>query len=134
MPIAKEATTDPALEAQVFWYKYRKEIAILLGLAVLGIVGVAGYRLYRDRREGCAAHLRDDHDAISRQLRSHGSEPVAANVFENGETGNTAGCCASENGRFGDRYGSTNHENNASRATCAEWCAISGSETIARAE
>jgi predicted negative regulator of RcsB-dependent stress response len=57
MPIAKEATTDPALEAQVFWYKYRREIAILLGLAVLGIVGVAGYRLYRDRREATAATL-----------------------------------------------------------------------------
>jgi predicted negative regulator of RcsB-dependent stress response len=244
MPIAKEATTDPALEAQVFWYKYRREIAILLGLAVLGIVGVAGYRLYRDRREATAATLfsaaktpaayedlinqysntgaaasayllladaqrkdrkyaeanatlekflekfprhelattarmamaanlqamgkedeafatyqqiasanvpgfnapmalieqvhilqekgkTDDHDAISRQLRSHGSEPVAANVFEDGETGNTAGCRTSENGRFGDRYGSTNHENNAS---CAEWCALSGSETVARAE
>ena len=72
-------------------------------------------------------------DAISRQLRSHGSEPVAANVFEDGETGNTAGCRASENGRFGHRHGSTNHENNASRATCAEWCAISSSETIGRA-
>ena len=57
MPIAKEATTDPALEAQVFWYKYRRETAILLGLAVLGIVGVAGYRLYRDRREATAATL-----------------------------------------------------------------------------
>jgi len=57
MPIAKEPTTDPALEAQVFWYKYRREIAILLGLAVLGIVGVAGYRLYRDRREATAATL-----------------------------------------------------------------------------
>jgi predicted negative regulator of RcsB-dependent stress response len=57
MPIAKEATTDPALEAQFFWYKYRREIAILLGLAVLGIVGVAAYRLYRDRREATAATL-----------------------------------------------------------------------------
>jgi len=57
MPIAKEATADPALGAQVFWYKYQREIAILLGLAVLGIVGLAGYRLYRDRREATAATL-----------------------------------------------------------------------------
>jgi tetratricopeptide (TPR) repeat protein len=57
MPIAKEATTDPALEAQFFWYKYRREIAILVALAALGIVGVAGYRLYRDRREITAATL-----------------------------------------------------------------------------
>ena len=57
MPIAKEVSTHPALEAQVFWYKYRKEIAILLVLAVVGIVGIAGYRLYRDRREATAATL-----------------------------------------------------------------------------
>src|SRR4030095_3962050 len=57
MPIAKEATTDPALEAQVFWYKYRREIAILLGLAVLGIGGFAGSRFSRDRREATAATL-----------------------------------------------------------------------------
>lgn len=57
MPIAKELNTDPALEAQVFWYRYRKEIAILLGLAMLCLVGVAGYRLYRERREASAATL-----------------------------------------------------------------------------
>lgn len=57
MPIAKELNTDPALDAQVFWYKYRKEIAILLGLVVLAIVAIAGYRLYRDRREATAATL-----------------------------------------------------------------------------
>jgi predicted negative regulator of RcsB-dependent stress response len=57
MPVAKEATTDPALDAQFFWYKYQREIAILLGIAFLGIVGVAGYRLYRDRREATAATL-----------------------------------------------------------------------------
>ena len=57
MPIARQATTDTALDAQVFWYKYRREIAILLGLAILGIGGLAGYRLYRDRREATAATL-----------------------------------------------------------------------------
>jgi predicted negative regulator of RcsB-dependent stress response len=57
MPIAKEATTDPALDAQVFWYKFRNEIAILLVVAIVGIVGVAGYRFYRDRRDTTAATL-----------------------------------------------------------------------------
>ena len=57
MPVTKELKTDPALDAQVFWYKYRKEIAIVLGLAVIAMVGVAGYRLYRDRREATAASL-----------------------------------------------------------------------------
>src|SRR5437868_5873424 len=57
MAIAKEATANPTLDAQVFWYKYQREIAILLGLSVIGIVGMAGYRLYRDRREATAATL-----------------------------------------------------------------------------
>src|SRR4029077_16411486 len=57
MPVAKELRTNPALEAQVFWYKYRKEIAILLGLAIVAIIALAGYRLYRDRREATAATL-----------------------------------------------------------------------------
>jgi TolA-binding protein len=57
MPIAKELSTNPALEAQVFWYKYRKQIAILLILAIVAIFTIAGYRLYRDRREATAATL-----------------------------------------------------------------------------
>src|SRR5437762_13314698 len=57
MPVAKELRTNPALEAQVFWYKYRKEIAILLVFAIAAIVAIAGYRLYRDRREATAATL-----------------------------------------------------------------------------
>ena len=57
MPVAKELRTNPALEAQVFWYKYRREIAILLVLAIVAIIAIAGYRLYRDRREATAATL-----------------------------------------------------------------------------
>jgi len=57
MPVAKQLRTDPALEAQVFWYKYRREIAILLVLAIVAIIAIAGYRLYRDRREATAATL-----------------------------------------------------------------------------
>jgi tetratricopeptide (TPR) repeat protein len=57
MPIAKELRTDPALEAQVFWFKYRREIAILLILAIVAIFAIAGYRFYRDRHEAAAATL-----------------------------------------------------------------------------
>ncbi len=57
MPIAKELRTDPALEAQVFWFKYRREIAVLLILAIVAIFAIAGYRFYRDRREATAATL-----------------------------------------------------------------------------
>src|SRR5207247_9224797 len=57
MPIAKELRTDPALEAQVFWFKYRREIAILFILAIVAVFAIAGYRFYRDRREATAATL-----------------------------------------------------------------------------
>src|SRR5438132_3882242 len=57
MPIAKELRTDPALEAQVFWFKYRREIAVLLILAIVAIFAIAGYRFYRDRREATRARL-----------------------------------------------------------------------------
>ena len=57
MPITKEASTDAALDAQLFWYKHRKEIAILIGISVIAILAFAGYRLYRDRRETAAATL-----------------------------------------------------------------------------
>jgi predicted negative regulator of RcsB-dependent stress response len=84
MPIAKEASTDPALEAQVFWYKYRNEIAILLGLAVLALVGVAGYRLYRDRREATAATLfaaAKTPAAYEELINQHGDTAAAGSAY-----------------------------------------------------
>jgi predicted negative regulator of RcsB-dependent stress response len=48
---------EPAIDAQVFWFKYRKQIMWGLVLAiVLGLV-MAGYRLYRDRRETSASTI-----------------------------------------------------------------------------
>jgi predicted negative regulator of RcsB-dependent stress response len=84
MPIAKQATTDPALDAQVFWYKYQREIAILLGLAVLGIVGLAGYRLYRERREATAATLfsaAKTPAAYQELINQHGDTAAAASAY-----------------------------------------------------
>jgi predicted negative regulator of RcsB-dependent stress response len=84
MPIAKEINTDPALDAQVFWYKYRKEIAIVLGLAVLGMVGVAGYRLYRDRREANAATLfaaAKTPGAYEQVINQYGDTAAAASAY-----------------------------------------------------
>jgi predicted negative regulator of RcsB-dependent stress response len=84
MPIAKQATTDPALDAQVFWYKYQREIAILLGLVVLGIVGLAGYRLYRDRREATAATLfsaAKTPAAYEELINQHGDTAAAASAY-----------------------------------------------------
>jgi TolA-binding protein len=57
MPTAQPPSRDAAIEARVFWIKFRKELAVLLLLALLGMVGFAGYRFYSDRRDTAAANL-----------------------------------------------------------------------------
>jgi TolA-binding protein len=57
MPPVRADKAEPAIDAQVFWFKYRKQIMWGLVLAiVLGLV-MAGYRLYRDRRETSASTI-----------------------------------------------------------------------------
>src|SRR5947208_15433189 len=84
MPIAKELSTDPALEAQVFWFKYRREIAILLILAIVAIFATAGYRFYRDRREATAATLfaaAKTPAAYEEVLKRYGNTAAAASAY-----------------------------------------------------
>src|SRR5207248_1537258 len=84
MPIAKELTTDPALEAQVFWFKYRREIAILVILAIVAIFAVAGYRFYRDRREASAATLfaaAKTPTAYEEVIKRYGNTDAAASAY-----------------------------------------------------
>src|SRR6267143_940747 len=57
MSIAKAQSPDPALEAQVFWLKYRKELLGLLAIALVAISAVSAYRVYRDRREMAASAM-----------------------------------------------------------------------------
>jgi predicted negative regulator of RcsB-dependent stress response len=57
MPTVSPATRPPALDAQVFWFKYHKEIVAFLLLVVLGIIGMAGYWFYSERRGATAAAL-----------------------------------------------------------------------------
>jgi TolA-binding protein len=57
MPTAPPTTHDAALEAHVFWIKYRTEIGAVLVAVLLGIIGFAGYRFYSDRRESAASAL-----------------------------------------------------------------------------
>ncbi len=84
MPIAKELSTDPALEAQVFWFKYRREIAILLVLAIVAIFATAGYRFYRDRREATAATLfaaAKTQAAYEEVIKRYGDTAAAASAY-----------------------------------------------------
>jgi predicted negative regulator of RcsB-dependent stress response len=56
MPTASADTSDAALDAQVFWLRYRKELAALLVLALLGALGFAGWKFYQERRETASAN------------------------------------------------------------------------------
>ena len=57
MAIASPTTTDASVEAQVFWIRFQKEIAAALIIAVLAIIGYAGYKFYASQRESKAADL-----------------------------------------------------------------------------
>jgi predicted negative regulator of RcsB-dependent stress response len=56
-PMATTPTTtrDPAVDAHVFWFRFKNEIVAILVLLVLGIFGLAGYRFYTDQRDASAA-------------------------------------------------------------------------------
>lgn len=57
MPTAPPATRDASVEAQVFWLRFQKEIAAALIIAILAMIGFAGYRFYVNRRDSNAADL-----------------------------------------------------------------------------
>jgi TolA-binding protein len=48
-------TSDTALDAQVFWFRYRKELAGLLMLVLLLVIGFTAWRFYQERREAASA-------------------------------------------------------------------------------
>ena len=56
MPTAPP-TTEPSVEAHVFWLRYQKEIAAALIVVLLAIIGFAGYRFYTNHRNAAAAEL-----------------------------------------------------------------------------
>jgi predicted negative regulator of RcsB-dependent stress response len=57
MPAAPPPTHDASVEAHVFWLRFQKEIAAALIVVVLGLIGYAGYRFYKNRRDSSAAEL-----------------------------------------------------------------------------
>jgi predicted negative regulator of RcsB-dependent stress response len=56
MPI-DSTSADAAVEAQVFWLRFQKEIAAALIVLLLAIAGYAGYRFYSHRQNDAAAEL-----------------------------------------------------------------------------
>jgi predicted negative regulator of RcsB-dependent stress response len=57
MPTASPPSHDTSVEARVFWMRFQKEIAVALVIAVLAMVGFAGYRFYLNQRDSKAAEL-----------------------------------------------------------------------------
>ncbi len=56
-PTTPTLSRDPTLEAHVFWHKFKTEILAAIALAVLLIIGFAGYRFYSERQESAASAL-----------------------------------------------------------------------------
>ena len=57
MPTALPPSRDAALEARVFWIRFKNEIAAVLMIALLAIIGFTGYRFYSDWRDSAASAL-----------------------------------------------------------------------------
>lgn len=55
MPTASPPSRDAAVEARFFWERFKIQIAAVLILAFLAIVGFGGYKLYSARREAAAS-------------------------------------------------------------------------------
>lgn len=51
MPTAPVQTSDAALEAQVFWLRYRRELAALVILVLAIVAGFMAWKFYQERRE-----------------------------------------------------------------------------------
>ncbi len=84
MPTANADTSEAAIDAQVFWFRYRKEIAGFLMLVLLAIVGFAGWRFYRQHQDAVAAaafagaKTATDYQGV---IDRYGDAPAAASAF-----------------------------------------------------
>lgn len=57
MPTTLPTSNDATIKASVFWIKYKNEIAALLIVALLAMIGFAGYWVYSERQNSGAAGL-----------------------------------------------------------------------------
>jgi len=57
MPTASPPSRDAALEARVFWLRFKNQIAAAVMLALVAVIGFVGYRFYSERRDSTASDL-----------------------------------------------------------------------------
>jgi predicted negative regulator of RcsB-dependent stress response len=55
MPTVPPTTRDPAVDAHVFWFRFKNEIVAALVLLILAILGLAAYHFYSEQRNSTAA-------------------------------------------------------------------------------
>jgi len=57
MPTATPPSRDAALEAHVFWWKFKAEITAAIAIVLLAVAGFAIYRFYGSQRDSAASAL-----------------------------------------------------------------------------
>jgi TolA-binding protein len=82
-PAAPSPTTDPLLETEVFWSKYRTPIIAGILAVVLGAIGIGAYKLMATQREAAAASAlaqAKDEAAYQKVIADYGSTPAGASA------------------------------------------------------
>jgi TolA-binding protein len=84
MPTAAPPSRDAALEARVFWWRFRTEIAAIIIIAVLSIAFFAAYRFYENGRASTAASLLASAKSVPDYqllIESYSKTPAAAAAY-----------------------------------------------------
>ena len=84
MPITQLPSRDAAVEAQVFWLRFQKEIAAALIVLILAAVGFAAYRFYVNWRNSTAAEFlgraKNPHD-YQEAITRYPATPAGASAY-----------------------------------------------------
>jgi predicted negative regulator of RcsB-dependent stress response len=84
MPTAPTVSRDPALEAHLFWWRFRREIVAVIVVALLALAFFGVYRLYTDRRASSAASLLASARGVSdyeQLIARYSNTPAAASGY-----------------------------------------------------
>lgn len=84
MPTAAPPSRDTALEARVFWWRFRKEITAVIIIAVLSVTFFGAYRFYANRRASAAASLLASAKSVpdyQRLIERYPKTPAAASAY-----------------------------------------------------
>jgi TolA-binding protein len=83
MPTADPVSRDPALEAQAFWFRFRREILAAIIILILAAAGWGAYKAYVTRQEFAgatvlaAAHNAGDYEQV---IQQYGNTPAGASA------------------------------------------------------